>query len=150
MVRSLRRRTIVATYAIVRWESGALPIFLESARLFEMEASRLYVLMSCVHNNTTFRYIIGHINNLYNTTFWALVQKGSMDVTQAEERLKVFCFNGVDLVRGQLILIQGTIASAKNEILFSEFRINYNNEADMFRKGSVIYREVCSENTGSI
>ena len=32
---------------------------------------------------------IGHINNLYNTTFWNLVQKGGMDTTKAEERLKV-------------------------------------------------------------
>ena len=31
----------------------------------------------------------GHINNLYNTTFWALVQKGGMDATAAEEKLKV-------------------------------------------------------------
>ena len=31
----------------------------------------------------------GHINNLYNTTFWALVQKGGLDTAQAEERLKV-------------------------------------------------------------
>ena len=31
----------------------------------------------------------GHINNLYNTTFWALVQKGGMDARQAEEKLKV-------------------------------------------------------------
>lgn len=40
----------------------------------------------------------GHINNLYNTTFWVLVQKGGMDATQAEERLKVFCFNGASMV----------------------------------------------------
>ena len=31
----------------------------------------------------------GHINNLYNTTFWALVQRGGLDTAQAEERLKV-------------------------------------------------------------
>ena len=39
---------------------------------------------------TTFKCLAGHINNLYNTTFWALVQKGGMDVKQAEQRLKVF------------------------------------------------------------
>ena len=38
--------------------------------------------------------------------------------------------------------MQGTIASEKNEILFSEFKMNYNNEADMFKKGSIIYRNV--------
>ena len=96
-----------------------------------------------MQEKTKLKYLAGHINNLYNTTFWALVQKGSMDATQAEERLKVFCSNGVSMVGFQLILMQGTIASEKNEILFSEFKINYNNEADMFKKGSIIYRDVC-------
>ncbi len=32
----------------------------------------------------------GHINNLYNTTFWTLVQKGGLTTTQAEERLSVW------------------------------------------------------------
>jgi tRNA(His) 5'-end guanylyltransferase len=31
----------------------------------------------------------GHINNLYNTTFWALVERGKMDATKAETELKV-------------------------------------------------------------
>ena len=44
------------------------------------------------------KYVAGHINNLYNTTFWALVQNGSMDVTQAEERLKVFSSKDVSMV----------------------------------------------------
>ncbi|KAL8795879.1 MAG: hypothetical protein Q9195_001759 [Heterodermia aff. obscurata] len=65
----------------------------------------------------------GHINNLYNTAFWTLVQLGNMSTTQAEAELK------------------GTLAADKNEILFSRFQINYNNEPGMFKKGSVIYRE---------
>lgn len=65
----------------------------------------------------------GHINNLYNTTFWALVDRGSMTPTDAEEYLK------------------GTVSSDKNEILWSRFGINYNNEPEMFRKGSVVFRE---------
>ena len=35
------------------------------------------------------------------------------------------------------------MASDKNEILFSEFKINYNDEPDIFKKGSIIYRDVC-------
>lgn len=31
----------------------------------------------------------GHINNLYNTTFWTMVQKGGMSNTDAELELKV-------------------------------------------------------------
>ena len=32
---------------------------------------------------------IGHINNLYNTTFWTLIQKGGMDGSAAEQALAV-------------------------------------------------------------
>jgi tRNA(His) 5'-end guanylyltransferase len=32
---------------------------------------------------------IAHINNLYNTTFWALVLKGKMSTTDAHNALKV-------------------------------------------------------------
>lgn len=63
-----------------------------------------------------------HINNLYNTTFWNLVLKGGMSGTEAEERLK------------------GTVSGDKNEILFSQFGINYNKEPEVFRKGTVVYR----------
>ena len=38
--------------------------------------------------------------------------------------------------------MQGTVSSDKNEILFKRFGINYNNEPEMFKKGSVVYRQV--------
>lgn len=38
---------------------------------------------------------------------------------------------------------QGTLAADKNEILFSRFAINYNNEPEMYKKGSVVFRDVC-------
>lgn len=66
------------------------------------------------------RQVDCHINNLYNTTFWALVLKGGVTPDEAETQL------------------QGTVAADKNEILFSKFGINYNNEPEMFKKGSVI------------
>lgn len=59
-----------------------------------------------------------HINNLYNTAFWTLIQKGGLTTTEAEKRLR------------------GTVSSDKNEILFKEFQCNYNNEDALFRKGS--------------
>ena len=68
-----------------------------------------------------------HINNLYNTTFWNLVIKGGMSTTDAEQALK------------------GTVSSDKNEILFSQFSINYNNEPQIYRKGTVVYRSYGSE-----
>lgn len=64
-----------------------------------------------------------HINNLYNTTFWALVLKGGMTNTDAENFLK------------------GTLSSDKNEILWSKFAINYNNEPEIYKKGSIVLRE---------
>ncbi|XP_974895.2 probable tRNA(His) guanylyltransferase [Tribolium castaneum] len=64
-----------------------------------------------------------HINNLYNTTFWALVLKGGLTNNEAEKRL---C---------------GTLSSDKNEILFSEFNTNYNNEPEMFKKGTILIRK---------
>lgn len=66
---------------------------------------------------------IGHINNLYNTTFWALVLKGGMTNSAAETFLK------------------GTVSSDKNEILFSRFGMNYNNEPAISRRGTVVYRD---------
>nr|CAG4646468.1 EOG090X0AR4 [Macrothrix elegans] len=63
-----------------------------------------------------------HINNLYNTTFWALIQKAGMTPSEAENRLR------------------GTVSGDKNEILFSQFGINYNNEPEVFRKGTILVR----------
>ncbi|EON98356.1 putative trna guanylyltransferase protein [Phaeoacremonium minimum UCRPA7] len=37
--------------------------------------------------------------------------------------------------------IKGTLSSDKNEILFSRFKINYNNEAEIYKKGSTIFRD---------
>lgn len=72
-----------------------------------------------------------HINNLYNTCFWCLVEQSGLTADQAEERLN------------------GTVSSDKNEILFSQFNINYNNLRQMYRKGSVLVWEktVAVDNT---
>jgi len=64
-----------------------------------------------------------HINNLYNTCFWALVKSG-MGTAEANEAL------------------QGTDSKDKNELLFSRFAINYNTLAPMYRKGSVLMRRI--------
>ncbi len=36
------------------------------------------------------------------------------------------------------------MASEKHEILFAKFKINYNNEAEIFKKGTVLYRQTNS------
>ncbi|KAI8961997.1 tRNA guanylyltransferase [Daldinia sp. FL1419] len=71
----------------------------------------------------SWRQVDCHINNLYNTTFWSLVQlPPKMDPKAAEQ------------------FLSGTLAADKHEILFSKFKINYNNEPEIYKKGSVIYR----------
>ncbi|KAJ2718283.1 tRNA-His guanylyltransferase [Coemansia sp. Benny D115] len=37
--------------------------------------------------------------------------------------------------------LSGTLSSDKNELLFSEFGINYNDEKEIFKKGSVVIRD---------
>ncbi|KAF1347910.1 Thg1 C terminal domain-containing protein [Delphinella strobiligena] len=82
----------------------------------------LYPKIRLLRDYLSWRQADCHINNLYNTTFWNMVLKGGMTGTEAELALK------------------GTISSDKNEILFSQFGINYNNEAEIWKKGTVIYR----------
>lgn len=72
----------------------------------------------------SWRQVDCHINNLYNTTFWTMRLKGGLEARDAE---------------GQL---SGTLASEKNEILWTRYGINYNDEMGMYRKGSVVFREV--------
>lgn len=61
-----------------------------------------------------------HINNLYNTTFWALVLQGKLSEHDAHKTL------------------EGTVSSQKNSILFERFGINYNKLPALFRKGTTL------------
>ncbi|EQB52134.1 tRNA(His) guanylyltransferase [Colletotrichum gloeosporioides] len=82
-----------------------------------------YPTVSNLRDYMSWRQVDCHINNLYNTTFWSLIQLGGYDNKEAEQRLA------------------GTVSGDKNEILFSKFNINYNNEPEMYKKGSVIFRD---------
>lgn len=83
-----------------------------------------YPTLKTLRDYLSWRQVDCHINNLYNTTFWALVEKGGMGRREAEEALK------------------GTVAAEKNEILWRRFGVNYNGLAAVERKGSVIFRGV--------
>jgi len=37
--------------------------------------------------------------------------------------------------------LKGTVSSDKNEILFSQFDINYNNEPEQFKKGTTLWKK---------
>ncbi|XP_062857339.1 probable tRNA(His) guanylyltransferase isoform X1 [Trichomycterus rosablanca] len=74
-----------------------------------------------------------HINNLYNTAFWTLVQEGGLSSSQAEEKLN------------------GTLSTDKNEMLFTEFNVNYNNESALYKKGTtLIWEKVDETSTKSV
>ncbi|CAH6719985.1 tRNA(His) guanylyltransferase [[Candida] jaroonii] len=81
----------------------------------------LYPTIEKVKDYFRWRQVDCHINNLYNTSFWTLVHSG-MTNQQAEDRLN------------------GTVSSDKHEILF-KLGINYNNEPEMFKKGTVLVKE---------
>ena len=93
-----------------------------SAPSFDARAV-LYPTNKNLRDYLSWRQADCHINNLYNTVFWALIQKGGLSNRDAENRLR------------------GTLSGDKNEILFSEFDINYNNEPAQYRKGTVIHRK---------
>ena len=79
--------------------------------------------MQNIRDYISWRQADTHINNLYNTCFWALVLRGNETTTSAEK------------------ILNGSLSSDKNEILFSRFGINYNNEPEIFKKGSIVIRE---------
>lgn len=88
----------------------------------------VYPSLKNIRDYLCWRQVDCHINNLYNTTFWTLVEKGGMARPAAEKELS------------------GTFAADKNEILYARFGINYNEEPAIFRKGSVIFRDYVIEN----
>jgi tRNA(His) guanylyltransferase len=63
-----------------------------------------------------------HINHLYNVCFHALVSRAGETPAAAEAALN------------------GTVAAGKQELLFSRFSLNYNDEPAVFRKGTVVLR----------
>jgi tRNA(His) guanylyltransferase len=82
----------------------------------------LYPSFQNLKDYFSWRYVDCHINDLYNTTFWALVQEGKMTKDEAHKKLK------------------GTLSNDKNEILFSQFNINYNNQPEVYKKGTLVIR----------
>ncbi|KAF8629976.1 hypothetical protein AX17_005541 [Amanita inopinata Kibby_2008] len=90
----------------------------------------LYPTEREVRDYFSWRQADTHINNLYNTAFWALVQQGEETTAQAHATLR------------------GTVSKEKHEILFSRFNINYNNIEERYKKGSILVREELPAVTG--
>lgn len=93
---------------------------LQYAPLFDGRAV-LYPTDQSLRDYLSWRQADVHINNQYNTCFWALVHSGKT-TTEAQHMLK------------------GTQADFKNELLFSTFGINYSKLPEQYRKGSVVLR----------
>ncbi|CCE63580.1 hypothetical protein TPHA_0F00940 [Tetrapisispora phaffii CBS 4417] len=83
----------------------------------------VYPNLKTIKDYLSWRFVDTHINNLYNTAFWQLIQVCGLTAQESENKLA------------------GTVSSEKQEILFTDCSINYNNEPDMFKKGSLITRK---------
>lgn len=79
----------------------------------------LYPDLKTLRDYLSWRQVDCHINNLYNTAFWCLVKSGVFN-QEAEKILKVMK------------------SDEKNELLFTKFGVNYNNEPEIFRKGTIL------------
>lgn len=85
-----------------------------------------------------------HINNLYNTTFHALT--GEYKKITLDEDGVSYSLNDIPAYDTVAKLstteahdkLKGSVSSDKNEILFSTYGVNYNNELPQFRKGTLI------------
>ncbi|GAA99049.1 uncharacterized protein L969DRAFT_20282 [Mixia osmundae IAM 14324] len=91
-----------------------------------------YPLRSEVIDYLNWRQVDTHINNLYNTTFWALVQQGGKSPKEAHAAL------------------QGTVSADKNETLFTQFGINYSKVDPIFRKGTLLLRTSMTTESASV
>jgi tRNA(His) guanylyltransferase len=65
------------------------------------------------------RQVDCHINNLYNTVFWMLVQGHGLPHREVEE------------------ILARTRSAEKNEMLFKE-GVNYNEVPEVFRRGTIL------------
>lgn len=83
----------------------------------------VYPNLQIIKDYLSWRFVDTHINNLYNTVFWQLIQVCGMTAQESESRLS------------------GTLSNEKQEILFKDCSINYNDEPEMYKKGSLITRK---------
>ena len=118
--------SIVSLFAAVyvyNWQSLFGDIKLQYCPAFDARAV-LYPNNSCLRDYISWRQADCHINNMYNTCFWTLVQHGQCSRQKAEE---ILC---------------GTFSKDKRSILINRFNQDYDDEDAIFRKGTVMFREM--------
>ncbi|GIL64566.1 hypothetical protein Vafri_18462 [Volvox africanus] len=106
---------------VARWSAHLTDTPLRAMPMFDGRAV-CYPLDSNLRDYLAWRQADTHINNQYNTCFWALVNSGK---TPAEAQAT----------------LKGTQTAFKNEMLFQGFGINYAHLPEQFKKGSVIIRQ---------
>ncbi|KAL1458466.1 hypothetical protein WDU94_008617 [Cyamophila willieti] len=90
----------------------------------------MYPTVKNLRDYMCWRQADAHINNLYNTAFWGLVQKSGHTKQEAE---KILC---------------GTVSSEKHEIMFKNCNINYNNECELYKKGTMLVKRLVHKGKG--
>ncbi|KAI3636833.1 hypothetical protein MIR68_005100 [Amoeboaphelidium protococcarum] len=109
-----------ATY-VFEWSKYFPDVELQYPPSFDSRAVS-YPSVDNIRDYFSWRQVDCHINNLYNTCFWKLVSVGGLSEQAAEEQLRP------------------TNSAMKNELLFTQFQLNYNSLPEVYKKGSVIYR----------
>ncbi|KAJ3276110.1 tRNA-histidine guanylyltransferase 1-like [Terramyces sp. JEL0728] len=108
---------------VFKWKEFFADTELQSLPSFDARCV-LYPTVNNLKDYLSWRQADCHINNLYNTAFWELVQnEKSLKTEQAAEAI-----------------LKETNSGGKNELLF-QFGVNYNNLDAMYRKGTTISRE---------
>lgn len=104
-----------------------------------------YPNCSSVIDYFRWRQVDCHINNLYNTTLHALTgryvkheltESGTIKRTPIREWIhdeKMF-----SSPKEATDKLSGTVSSDKHDIMFLDYKVNYNNELEQFKKGTVI------------
>jgi len=105
----------------------------------------LYPTREVLIDYMRWRQVDCHINNLYNTTFYALTgdyTKYSLKNGGGDRDDVIISQNPTNPIkltpREAEQKLCGTNSSDKNEILFTEHGTNYNNEIEQFKKGTLV------------
>lgn len=108
------------------------------------------------------RQVDCHINNLYNTTFYALTGEYTryvpIETNSQTASYNLFLGDPSDVTSGRTFLdhgqatnkLSGTSSGDKNEIMFTDYGVNYNDEPQQFRKGTAIVLSPPSQNSKSL
>ncbi|XP_045621095.2 uncharacterized protein THG [Procambarus clarkii] len=122
--------SLFAAMYVYNWHSVFGNVILEYSPAFDARVV-LYPNNSCLRDYLSWRQADCHINNMYNTCFWMLVQNGKYSRQEAEERLR------------------GTFSKDKRAILLDEFKQEYDLEDSLYRKGTIMFRQEFARDTTS-